>query len=169
MTIKRRNKLPKRLKERCKKLRIRITKVRNGKRIYKTKKKKKTKKKVKKKVKRRFLYNPNNPKKSFDVYIDKNPKDTIPIKYTTVKDVRNTIRKLERLYKTNKYPHTRIWKVGMILKVRLEAIVKNTGKKKEHFRHAKNYFHFLGQRTKKKGDARKKMVFKFNKTYRKVS
>ena len=38
MTIKRRNKLPKRLKERCKKLRIRITKVRNGKRIYKTKK-----------------------------------------------------------------------------------------------------------------------------------
>ena len=123
----------------------------------------------KKKVKRRFLYNPNNPKKSFDVYIDKNPKDTIPIKYTTVKDVRNTIRKLERLYKTNKYPHTRIWKVGMILKVRLEVIVKNTGKKKEHFRHAKNYFHFLGQRTKKKGDTRKKMVFKFNKTYRKVS
>ena len=38
MTIKRRNKLPKRLKERCKKLRIRITKVRNGKRVYKTKK-----------------------------------------------------------------------------------------------------------------------------------
>jgi hypothetical protein len=131
--------------------------------------KKKVKRKVKKKVKRRFLYNPNNPKKSFDVYIDKNPKDTIPIKYTTVKDVRNTIRKLERLYKTNKYPHTRIWKVGMILKVRLEVIVKNTRKKKEHFRHAKNYFHFLGQRTKKKGDARKKMVFKFNKTYRKVS
>jgi len=38
MTIKRRNKLPKKLKERCKKLRIRITKVRNGKRVYKTKK-----------------------------------------------------------------------------------------------------------------------------------
>ena len=140
-----------------------------GKKKVKKKTKKKVKKKRKKKVKRRFLYNPNNPKKSFDVYIDKNPKDTIPIKYTTVKDVRNTIRKLERLYKTNKYPHTRIWKVGMILKVRLEVIVKNTGKKKEHFRHAKNYFHFLGQRTKKKGDARKKMVFKFNKTYRKVS
>ena len=28
-----------------------------------------------------FLFNPKNPKKSFDVYIDKNPKDTIPIKY----------------------------------------------------------------------------------------
>ena len=160
--------LSKRLKERCKKLKIRLTVKRKGKRVYKSEKelKRQCEKKSKGK-KRRFLYNPDDPKKSFDVYINKNPKDTIPIKYTTVKDVRNTIRKLERLYKTNKYPHTRIWKVGMILKVRLEAIVKNTGKKKEHFRHAKNYFHFLGQRTKKKGDARKKMVFKFNKTYRK--
>ena len=41
--------------------------------------------------KKKFLYNPNDPTKSFDVYIDKNPKDTIPIKYTTVKDVKGTI------------------------------------------------------------------------------
>ena len=68
----------------------------------------------KKKTKKQFLYNPKNPKKSFDVYIDKNPKDTIPIKYKTLQDVKNTIKKLERLYKTNKYPHKRIWKVGMI-------------------------------------------------------
>jgi hypothetical protein len=34
------------------------------------------------KTQKRFLYNPNNPAKSFDVYIDKNPKDTIHIKYT---------------------------------------------------------------------------------------
>ena len=34
-----------------------------------------------KKTKKRFLYNPDDPKKSFDVYIDKNPKDTINIKY----------------------------------------------------------------------------------------
>ena len=53
--------------------------------------------------KQQFLYNPNNPKKSFDVYIDKNPNDTIPIKYTTVKDVKNTIKKLEKLYKAGKY------------------------------------------------------------------
>ena len=26
--------------------------------------------------KKQFLFNPKNPKKSFDVYIDKNPKDT---------------------------------------------------------------------------------------------
>ena len=62
----------------------------------------KTKSKTKK-----FLYNPNNPKKSFDVYIDKNPNDTIPIKYTTTEDVQNTIDKLERLYKNKKYPHKR--------------------------------------------------------------
>ena len=36
------------------------------------------------KTRKQFLFNPNNPKKSFDVYIDKNPKDTIPIKYTTI-------------------------------------------------------------------------------------
>ena len=76
----------------------------------------------KSKTKKQFLYNPNNPKKSFDVYIDKNPKDTIHIKYTTVKDVKNTIQKLERLYKSKKYPHKRIWQVGMIMKVRLEVL-----------------------------------------------
>lgn len=117
--------------------------------------------------KKTFLYNHDNPKTSFDVYINKNPKDTIPIKYTTIKDVKDTIRKLERLYKAKKYPHTRIWKVGMILKVRLEAMVKHTGKKKTHFKHSKNYFHFLGQRTTKTEPERRKMVFKFNKTYRK--
>jgi len=36
---------------------------------------------TKNKTKKRFLYNPNNPKKSFDVYIDKNPNDTININY----------------------------------------------------------------------------------------
>ena len=39
----------------------------------------------KQKTKKRFLFNPNNPKKSFDVYIDKNPNDTISIKYKTYK------------------------------------------------------------------------------------
>ena len=34
-----------------------------------------------KKKQSEFLFNPNNPDKSFDVYIDKNPKDTISIKY----------------------------------------------------------------------------------------
>ncbi len=57
---------------------------------------------LKTKTKKQFLFNPDNPKKSFDVYIDKNPKDTIHIKYTTLEDVKNTIDKLEKLYKTKK-------------------------------------------------------------------
>ena len=67
----------------------------------KTKKnQKKNKSKKNKTMKKQFLYNPNNPEKSFDVYIDKNPSDTIPIKYSTPQDVKDTIKKLERLYKS---------------------------------------------------------------------
>jgi hypothetical protein len=69
----------------------------------------KTRKIKRNKTENKFLFNPNNPNKSFDVYVDKNPKDTIPIKYTTVNDVKNTIHTLERLYKSKKYSHKRIW------------------------------------------------------------
>ena len=119
--------------------------------------------------KKQFLYNPNDPKKSFDVYIDKDPSDTIPIKYTTVQDVKNTIKKLEKLYKTGKYSHKRIWQVGMIMKVRLEAMLKhkktrypNAKHVKERFYLANKYFLFLRSRTKKDEKERKRMVFTFN-------
>ena len=119
------------------------------------------------KIKKRFLYNPDNPKKSFDVYIDKNPKDTINIKYTTIDDVKNTIKKLEKLYKTKRYPHKRIWQVGMIMKVRLEAIKRHKTKKykkakniNQRYRLANRYFKFLGERTKRKTfKERTKMIF----------
>jgi hypothetical protein len=94
--------------------------------------------------KKQFLFNPNDPKKSFDVYIDKNPKDTIPIRYKTVDDVKDTIQKLERLYKAKKYPHKRIWQVGMIMKVRLD-VLKN--KKPREYALANRYFKFLSKRT----------------------
>ena len=119
--------------------------------------------------KKQFLYNPNNPKKSFDVYIDKDPSDTIPIKYTTVEDVKTTITKLEKLYKNDKYSHKRIWQVGMIMKVRLEAMLKhkktrypNAKHIKERFHLANKYFLFLRSRTKKDEEERKRMVFTFN-------
>ena len=119
------------------------------------------------KIKKTFLYNPDNPKKSFDVYIDKNPKDTINIKYTTVDDIKDTIKKLEKLYKTKRYPHKRIWQVAMIMKVRLEAIKRHKTKKykkakniNQRYRLANRYFKFLGKRTKKKGfKERTKMIF----------
>lgn len=120
--------------------------------------------------KKHFLYNPKNPKLSFDVYIDKNPSDTISIKYSTVKDVEQTINKLERLYKSNKYTHKRIWQVGMIMKVRLESMykrrktmkkAKNIGKR---FFLSKRYFKFLSRRSKVKDHTkRKNMTFKLPK------
>jgi hypothetical protein len=108
--------------------------------------------------KRRFLFNPQNPKKSFDVYIDKDPSDTIPIKYTTLNDVKHTIDKLERLYKAKKYPHKRIWQVGMIMKVRLEAMKT---KKPSEYQLSKKYFEFLRDRTKLDEDMRYKSVFTY--------
>ncbi len=105
---------------------------------------KKINKTNKNKTKKQFFYNPNNPKKSFDVYIDKNPKDTIHIKYTTLEDVKNTIEQLEKLYKTKKYTHKRIWQVGMILKVRLKVLQDI---KQKQYALANKYFIFLGKRT----------------------
>ena len=106
---------------------------------------KKINNKSKNKTKKQFLFNPKNPKKSFDVYIDKNPKDTIHIKYTSVKDIENTIDKLEKLYKNKQYTHKRIWQVGMIMKVRLEVL---KSKKPKQYALANKYFKFLGKRTK---------------------
>ena len=109
------------------------------------------------KNKRSFYFNKNNPKKSFDVYIDKNPNDTIPIKYTTIEDVQNTISKLERLFKNRKYPHKRIWQVGMIMYVRLKVL---KDKKPKEYTLSKKYFKFLKERTKQKTfEERKKMKF----------
>ena len=97
------------------------------------------------KTKKKFLFHPNNPDKSFDVYIDKNPTDTIHIKYTTIEDVKNTIDKLEKLYKNKKYTHKRIWQVGMIMYVRLKVL---KDKKPKQYALARKYFTFLGKRTK---------------------
>jgi hypothetical protein len=105
----------------------------------------------------KFLYNPNNPRKSFDVYIDKNPADTIHIKYTTLDDVKNTIRKLETLYKNKKYSHKRIWQVGMIMKVRLGVL---RHKKPDEYKLAERYFKFLGKRTKLNNNDRYNFHFK---------
>ena len=108
--------------------------------------------------KKEFLYNPNDPSKSFDVYIDKNQNDTISIKYTTYEDVVKTIKKLERLYKNKKYPHKRISQVAMILMVRLRVLkhIKN-----KHFKLSEKYYKFLKERTKLKTfKERKSLIFK---------
>ena len=107
--------------------------------------------------KERFLFNPNDPKKSFDLYIDKNKGDTIQIKYSNAKEVKDTIRKLERLYKSGKYSHVRISQVAMILRVRLKVIKdKNPSIDRGRLKLATRYSEFLKKRTTLKGDKERK-------------
>ncbi len=114
------------------------------------------KSKTKSKTKKKFLYNSKNPKKSYNIFNNDNPSDTIHIKYTTLDDVKKTINKLEKLYKSKKYNHKRISQVGMIMKVRLE-LMKN--KKPEQYNLAKKYFEFLTKRTSLDEKERYKTVF----------
>tara|TARA_B110001450_G_C17368811_1_gene378775 strand:+ start:42 stop:365 length:324 start_codon:yes stop_codon:yes gene_type:complete len=94
--------------------------------------------------------------KNYDLYSDATPNDTIRIKYTTIDDIKNTIKKLERLYKTNKYPHTRISKVVNVMTQRLRVINKD-----KRYDLSNKYFDFLKKRTKQKDhNKRKKMIFK---------
>ena len=93
--------------------------------------------------------------KNYDLYSDANPKDTIRIKYTTIKDVKDTIKKLEKLYKTNKYPHVRIVQVVNVMTQRLRVINKNDAR----YKLSKKYFEFLKKRTKLNENDRKKLIF----------
>jgi len=97
----------------------------------------------------------------YDLYSDANPKDTIRIRYDTLKNVEKTISKLERLYKTNKYPHKRIVQVANVLQQRLRVIYNNYGKGKNRKNMADKYFTFLTKkRTPLKNETdRKKLKF----------
>lgn len=97
----------------------------------------------------------------YDLYSDANPKDTIPIRYDTLDHLKETIRKLERLYKTNKYPHKRIVQVANVLHQRLRVIYDNYGKGKNRKNLADKYFTFLTkQRTPLQNETdRKKLKF----------
>ena len=115
------------------------------------------------KQKKEFFFNKNNPKKSFDVYIDKDKSDTINIKYSTLADIKATIRLLERLYKNKEYPHKRISQVSMIMMVRLRVLLKNKNLQdiQKRYNLALKYFNFLKQRTLLEGEQRYKLKFKF--------
>ena len=121
------------------------------------------------KKKSEFLYHPDNPDKSFNVYVNKNPKNTINIKYKTLEDTLTTIKKLEKLYKSKKYSHKRISQVAMILKVRLgviqkhkKTLYKKSKNVKKRYNISKKYYDFLKERTKKKSfRERKSLKFKY--------
>ncbi len=120
-------------------------------RMHKTKLKKSNHSKTKK----TFLY---NPKKTLDLFSNENPNDTIHIKYTTLHDVKNTIDKLEKLYKAKKYSHKRIFQVGMIMKIRLDLL---KDKKQEQYALANKYYNFLKSRTKLNDKERYTFLFNY--------
>ena len=92
------------------------------------------------------------------LYTDEQPNDTVSIKFSTVQEVKNTINKLEKLYKSGTRPHIRISQIAQVLEQRSRFMA---GKKKENAL-AKKYTSFLKERTKIKNEKdRKKMVFKF--------
>jgi hypothetical protein len=95
--------------------------------------------------------------KNYDLYSDANPSDTIRIKYKTLQDVKDTINKLEKLYKSNRYKHARIVQVANVMTQRLRVIDKNDKRYKLSLR----YFNFLKKRTKLKDEKdRKNLIFK---------
>ena len=91
------------------------------------------------------------------LYTDENPKDTVAIKFSNIKDVKDTIKKLERLFKSGARPHIRISQIAQVLEQRLRFVKDN----KERHKLAKRYTEFLKERTKiKTSDGRMKFNFK---------
>ena len=87
------------------------------------------------------------------LYTDENSRDTVPIKFSNINDVKQTISKLERLYKSGKIDHKRTSQIAQVLEQRTRFM---KGKQKEN-NLAKKYTEFLKQRTKSKD--RKKLKF----------
>lgn len=100
--------------------------------------------------------------KNYDVYSDPTPDDTVRIQYATLDDLKKTIKKLEKLYKSGERPHARISKIANVMNQRLRIIneKKNTKSKDKRYILSNKYFEFLKKRTKiKDEDDRKKLKF----------
>jgi|TARA_A100000171_G_C2059602_1_gene109260 hypothetical protein len=94
---------------------------------------------------------------NYDLYSDANPKDTIRVSYKNKEDLINTLKKLERLYKTGKRPHNRISQIANVLKQRIRVIKDNNPKiDKGRFKLISDYFDFLKKRTKIKDQKKRK-------------
>ena len=104
--------------------------------------------------------------KKYDLYSDANPKDTVRIRYKTKTDVRNTIRRLERLYKKKKITHARNVQIVNVMTQRLKVIKKRNPKiDKGRYSISKKYFEKLKKRTK----SRKKRKSKKRKSKKRKS
>ena len=91
---------------------------------------------------------------NYDLYSDANPDDTIRIKYKTLQDVKDTIKKLEKLYKSDTITHSRNTQITNVMTQRLRVI----NEKDSRYKLSKKYFEFLKKRTKEKDDKKRKQL-----------
>lgn len=88
--------------------------------------------------------------KKYDLYSDANPKDTVRMRYKTKSDVRDTISRLNKLYKRNKITHARNVQIANVMTQRLR-VIKRKNPKLDNGRYeiSKRYFEKLKKRTNK--------------------
>ena len=78
---------------------------------------------------------------NYDLYSDANPKDTIRIKYKTKSEVKQTINKLENIYKKGAKPHKRISQITNVMTQRTKVIKdKNPSIDKGRYELSNKYF-----------------------------
>ena len=93
-------------------------------------------------------------KSGYDLYSDKNPKDTVRIKYKTVQDIKDTIKQTEELYKKGKITHQRNFQIYNVMVQRLRVIKEKHGDNKNlnidaRYKTAKQHLETIKKRTKK--------------------
>ena len=79
-------------------------------------------------------------KSGYDLFSDKNPKDSIRIEYSDITKIRSTISKLESLYKKDKYSHRRIVQVANVMNQRVKI---QYGENTSKFKLTNKYFNFF--------------------------
>lgn len=94
-------------------------------------------------------------KSGYDLYSDKNPKDTVRIKYKTVADIKETIKHTEELYKKGKITHQRNFQIYNVMVQRLRVIKDKYGNNEKlnidaRYQLAKKHLDKIKKRTNKK-------------------
>lgn len=94
---------------------------------------------------------------NYDLYSDANPKNTIRIRYKTKRDVKETISKLEKMYKKGRITHARNIQIINVMTQRLRVIKdRNPSIDNGRYSISKKHFNKLKQRSKKKSKKKTK-------------
>ena len=93
-------------------------------------------------------------KSGYDLYSDKNPKDTVRMKYKTLQDIKETIKHTEQLYKEGKITHARNFQIYNVMVQRLRVIKEKYGNNEKlnidaRYELAKKHLEKIKKRSKK--------------------